>query len=144
MNLYYEEQKKEAKRRAADFIDSRLPKFLDYFEQVLAQNPRGSRFLVGARLSYADLSMFQVVEGLRYAFPRAMARQEEGWPRLLEPARAGGERPRIAAYLASKRRLPFSDEGIFRHYPAALCDGRDASACIDPRPGIRHKVVRLI
>ena len=117
VNLYYEEQKKEAKKRAADFIDSRVPKFLDYFEQVLALNPRRGGFLVGARLSYADLSMFQVVEGLRYAFPRAMARQEENWPRLLELHGRVRERPRIAAYLDSKRRLPFSEEGIFRHYP---------------------------
>ncbi len=117
VNQYYEEQKKEAKKRATDFINSRLPKFLDYFEQVLALNPRGSRFLVGARLSYADLSIFQVIEGLRYAFPRAMARQEENWPRLLELHGRVRERPRLAIYLASKRRLPFSEEGIFRHYP---------------------------
>ncbi|RJG01553.1 glutathione S-transferase family protein [Noviherbaspirillum sedimenti] len=117
VNLYYEEQKKAAKIRAADFTAVRLPKYLDYFEQVLAHNPRGSRFMVGARLSYADLSMFQVVEGMRYAFPHAMAKRESGWPLLVDLHDRVAQRPRIAAYLASARRLPFSEEGIFRHYP---------------------------
>lgn len=117
VNLYYEDQEKEAKRRAADFTGSRLPKFLGYFEQVLESNPRGSRFLVGARLSYADLSMFQIVEGLRYAFPRAMASLTPDVPRLLELHDRVAQRPRISRYLVSERRLPFSEAGIFRHYP---------------------------
>lgn len=117
VNLYYEDQKKEARKRAKDFIDRRMPKFLGYFEQVLSANPRGNRFMVGARLSYADLSMFQMIEGLRYAFPRAMARLEPDFPRLTDLHGRVREGPNISAYLASKRRLPFSEEGIFRHYP---------------------------
>jgi glutathione S-transferase len=115
-NLYYEEQKKEAKKRAADFTGNRLPKFLGYFEQVLEQNPRRGGFMVGGRLSYVDLSMFQVIEGLRYAFPKAMGRLEsryQGLTALHDHVALG---PRIAAYLASERRVPFSQEGIFRHY----------------------------
>jgi glutathione S-transferase len=116
VNLFYEDQKKEAKKRAAEFISSRLPKFLGYFEQVLTQNPRRSGFMAGARLSYADLSMFQMMEGLRYAFPKAMQRLEPDYPGLVELHGKVAQRPNIAAYLASDRRLPFSEEGIFRHY----------------------------
>ncbi|HAT29739.1 MAG TPA: glutathione S-transferase [Janthinobacterium sp.] len=115
--LYYEDQKKEAKRRADDFTEQRLAKFLDYFELVLANNPRRGGFLVGGRLSYVDLSMFQMVAGLRYAFPKAMARLERDYQGLTALHARVAERPNIAAYLASKRRLPFSTEGIFRHYP---------------------------
>ncbi|MET3131641.1 glutathione S-transferase [Oxalobacteraceae bacterium GrIS 1.11] len=116
-NLYYADQKKEAKRRAADFTGQRLAKFLDYFEQVLTNNPRGGGFLVGARLSYADLSMFQMMAGLRYAFPNAMQRLERDYPGLGRLHDLVAQGPNIAAYLASKRRLPFNEEGIFRHYP---------------------------
>lgn len=115
--LYYHEQKREAKRRAADFRTERLPKFLDYFEGALERNPSGDRYMVGKALSYVDLSMFQVIAGLSYAFPRAMARLESGCPRLMALHRRVMVRPRIAAYLASPRRLPFSTEGVFRHYP---------------------------
>ena len=114
--LYYEDQKKEARRRAADFLASRVPKFFDYFEGVLAQGGRGG-FFFGARLSYADLSMFQVIEGLRYAFPHSMARIEPGYPRLLALRAQVAALPNIAAYLASTRRIPFNQDGIFRHYP---------------------------
>ncbi len=114
--LYYEDQRAEARRRAADFVTSRAPKFLGYFERVLERNPTGDAHLVGARLSYPDLSLFQVVAGLRYAFPRAMARLERRVPRVIALHDRVAERPRIAAYLASPRRLPFSEEGIFRHY----------------------------
>jgi glutathione S-transferase len=115
--LYYEDQKREAKRRAADFTANRVPKFLGYFERVLAQNPRRGGYLVGGRLSYVDLSMFQMVAGLRYAFPRTMARIEPELPGLLALHDRASARPRIAAYLASKRRLAFNEDGIFRHYP---------------------------
>ncbi|MBI3372062.1 MAG: glutathione S-transferase [Betaproteobacteria bacterium] len=113
--LYYEEQKREAKQRAADFRNARLPKFMNYFERVLSRNAGG--FLAGKTLSYADLSLFQMVAGLRYAFPRAMALQEEKYPRLLALHRRVEARPRIANYLASERRIPFNQQGIFRHYP---------------------------
>ncbi|RJG07395.1 glutathione S-transferase [Noviherbaspirillum cavernae] len=116
-NLYYEEQKAAARQRAADFTRHRMPKYLGYFEQILERNPRRGGYLAGGRLSYADLSLFQMVEGLRYAFPRAMARLESGHPRLIALHDRIAARPRIAAYLSSSRRLPFSEEGIFRHYP---------------------------
>lgn len=115
--LYYEDQKKEAKRRSTDFIENRIPKFFDYFERVLHAPARRGGFLVGARLSYVDLSMFQVIEGLRYAFPNAMKRIEPGYPGLAALHGQVAQRPNIAAYLASKRRIPFNEEGIFRHYP---------------------------
>ena len=116
-SLYYEDQKPEARRRAADFRRARLPKFLSYFETVLARNPAGPRYLVGARLTYPDLSLFQVVEGLRYAFPNAMRRLERKLPRVIALHDRVARRPRIAAYLASPRRLPFNESGIFRRYP---------------------------
>ena len=90
---------------------------LGYFEEVLRHNPAGDKHLVGARLSYPDLSLFQMVAGLRYAFPRAMARLERRIPRVVALHDRVAARPRIAAYLASERRIPFNEEGIFRHYP---------------------------
>jgi glutathione S-transferase len=113
--LYYEDQKREAKRRAKDFTAERLPKFLGYFEQVLERN--GSRVLVGNAVSYVDLSLFQMIEGLRYAFSRAMTKQERNHRRVIALHDRVASRPRLAAYLASERRLPFNQEGIFRHYP---------------------------
>jgi glutathione S-transferase len=115
-SLYYEDQKPAAKRRAADFIRNRIPKYLGYFEDVLARN-RPSRYMAGGRLTYVDLSIFQVVEGLRYAFPRAMSRRESRYPRVIALHDRVAARPRIAAYLASERRIPFNESGIFRHYP---------------------------
>ncbi len=115
--LYYEEQKREARRRARDFREERLPKFLDYFEQLLKRNPKEAGYFLGKRISYVDLSMFQMIEGLRYAFPRAMARQERAHPRLVALHDRVAARPRIAAYLKSERRLPFNQMDIFRHYP---------------------------
>jgi glutathione S-transferase len=115
-SLYYEDQKPEARRRAADFRKERLPKFLGYFESLLRRNPHGHGYLVGKTLTYVDLSMFQVIAGLRYAFPRAMARLKRGHPLLDALSGRIAALPRISAYLASKRRLPFNQEGIFRHY----------------------------
>jgi len=115
--LYYEDQKREAKRRAEGFRKNRLPKFLHYFEDVLARNPRDSKYLAGARLTYADLSLFQVVEGLEYAFPRAMKRANRRVPKVMALSDRVAARPRIARYLASERRIPFNESGIFRHYP---------------------------
>ena len=113
--LYYEDQKREAKRAAEHFIAERIPKFLNYFETVLARNR--TPYLAGARISYADLSLFQLAEGLRYAFPRAMARIGKKLPHVMALRAAIATRPRIAAYLASDRRLAFNEDGIFRHYP---------------------------
>jgi glutathione S-transferase len=115
-SLYYEDQQREAKLRAADFVAHRLPKYLHYFERVLASNRSGPAHLVGARLTYADLSLFQVVAGLRYAFPKAMVRAARRLPNVMALCARVANRPRIAAYLASDRRLPFNEEDIFRHY----------------------------
>lgn len=116
-SLYYEDQKEEAKARAAEFIVYRIPMFLGYFERVLNQNPAGPDHPVGDGLTYVDLSLFQVVEGLRYAFPKAMRRTESEWPALIALHDAVARRPNISRYLESERRLPFSEAGIFRHYP---------------------------
>jgi glutathione S-transferase len=115
--LYYEEQKPEAKRYTEMFLRDRLTKYLGYFERVLTQNPRGDAFLVGGRVSYCDLSMFQVIEGLRYAFPVSMKRMERRVPKLLALHEKIEKRPRIARYLASPRRIAFNESGIFRYYP---------------------------
>jgi glutathione S-transferase len=116
-NFYYEDQKPEAKRRAGDFTDNRMPKFLGYFERVLRNNPKSSSYLLGKTISYVDLSLFQMVEGLRYAFPRAMTRLEPKYPRTVALRDQVAARPRIAGYLSSSRREPFNQDGIFRHYP---------------------------
>ena len=113
--LYYEDQRPAAKRRAADFVRNRAPKFLAYFERVLEKS--GAPYLNGRASTYADLSLFQVVQGLRYAFPRAMRRLEGKIPRVVALQDRVAARPRIAAYLASDRRIPFNQSGIFRHYP---------------------------
>ena len=115
-SLYYEDQKKEARRCAAEFLKNRVPKFLGYFESVLSRNRRSDRYLVGTSLSYVDLSLFQVIAGLRYAFPRAMVKAARRHRRLWSLHERVQERPRIAAYLASPRRIPFNADGIFRHY----------------------------
>jgi glutathione S-transferase len=112
--LYYQDQRREAKRRAADFLQHRAPKFLSYFERVLERS--GGSYLLGRRLTYADLSLFQVVEGLRYAFPKAMTRLEKKIPRVVAVHDSVAGRPRVSAYLASERRIAFNQQGIFRHY----------------------------
>jgi len=115
--LYYEDQKPEARRRAADFLKTRAPKYLSYFETVLARNPQGPGHLAGGALSYVDLSLFQCVEGLRYAFPKAMARLERDCPNAVALRDTVAGLPRIKAYLVSDRRIPFNEQGIFRSYP---------------------------
>src|SRR5215469_7708949 len=112
--LYFEEQRPAARRRNKDFWRYRVPKFLGYFEHVLKNN--GGRFLVGRRLSYVDLSLFQVIEGLRYAFPKRMKRFERKIPDLIALHDRIARGPRIAAYLASPRRIPFSQRGIYRYF----------------------------
>jgi glutathione S-transferase len=112
--LYYEEQRPAAKRRTADFWRYRVPKILGYFERVLRKS--GGPYILGRRLCYVDLSLFQIVEGLRYAFPRRMRRFEKKVPRLVALRDRVAARPRIAAYLASKRRIPFSQWGIYRYF----------------------------
>jgi glutathione S-transferase len=116
-DLYYEEQKPEALRRARLFREVRMPRFLEWLETVLARNPSGDAHLVGDRLTYADLSLFQAVEGLGYAFRRARGRSLAMAPRGARLRDLVAARPRISAYLASPRRIPFNEEGIFRRYP---------------------------
>jgi len=112
--LYFHEQIPSAKRRTRDFWRYRVPKFLGYFETLLEQS--GDPWLTGRRLSYVDLSLFQIVEGLRYGFPKRMKRFEKKIPRVIALHGRVAKRPRIAAYLASKRRIPFSQWGIWRYY----------------------------
>ena len=116
-SLYYEDQKREAKRRAHYLIKERLPKYLGYFESVLERNPRGHDFLVGATLTYADLSAYQLVAGLVYALPKAMARLRKRHPNLMRLHARVAVRSRIAAYLASERRIAHNEDDIFRLYP---------------------------
>lgn len=115
--LYYEDQQVEALRRARAFCQTRMPKYLRWFEQIVVRNPAGPRHLVGGKLSYADLSLFQLVEGLRYAFPLAAARVLAAAPGVVQLHARVAALPRVAAYLASERRLPFNEQGIFRRYP---------------------------
>lgn len=115
-NFYHEDQKAEAKRRARDFTAHRMTKFLDYFERILKNSKAGS-YLLGRKISYVDLSIFQMIDGLRYAFPRAMARIEPKHPELIALRDRVAGRSRLAAYLSSARRIPFNEDGIFRHYP---------------------------
>ena len=114
-NLYYEDQKPEALRRTRDFVDQRLPKYLGYFETVLGRN--GGAYSVGTGLSYVDTSLFQVVEGLRYAFPGAMRDVERTVPRLVALHDLVAAQERMSVYLASPRRIPFNEHGLFRRYP---------------------------
>ncbi|GMV19661.1 MAG: hypothetical protein AMXMBFR56_78850 [Polyangiaceae bacterium] len=110
--LYYEDQKPEALRRTEEFLRHRLPKFLGWFERTLA----GRDTLLGSEHGYVDLSLFQVVAGLRYAFPRAMAAAEPRYPGVVRVHDRVASRPRIREYLASPRRLPFNERGLFRRY----------------------------
>jgi glutathione S-transferase len=113
--LYYEDQKAEAKKFTHYFLKDRVPKYLGYFESVLQKS--GGPNVLGAKFSTMDLSLFQLIEGLRYSFPKAMTRIERKTPRVVALRDRVAARPRIKAYLASARRLPFNESGIFRHYP---------------------------
>jgi glutathione S-transferase len=112
--LYYEQQRSEAKRYSREFWSRRPQKYFGYFERVLDRS--GGPWLLGRRLSYADLSLFQMVEGLRYAFPKRMRRLERRIPGVVAVHDAVSARKRVAAYLASPRRIPFNEYGIFRYY----------------------------
>jgi glutathione S-transferase len=119
VGLYYAQQKREARRRSKEFRAERMPKYLGYFERVLVNN---NGLVIGRNISYADLSLFQVVAGLRYAFPKAMKSVEGSHPRLIALHDRVAALPQLRAYLASPRRIPFNEDGIFRHYPEL--DGR--------------------
>jgi glutathione S-transferase len=114
--FYYEEQKGPAKRRAKEFLKNRVPKFLGYFERVMERNSEGGPGMVGSRLTYADLSLAQVISGLQFAFPRAMKQVMPKHPNLRALHEHVMSRPRIRRYLASRRRLGFNNSDVFRHY----------------------------
>lgn len=116
-SLYYEDQREEAVRRAGEFRAQRMPKFLGWYERVATTNPARSGWLVGPAMTYADLGLFQVVEGLRYAFLRRMAAIEGRYRLAIAIRDRVAEHPAVARYLASPRRIPFNEDGIFRHYP---------------------------
>ena len=116
VSLYYEDQQGPAKKRTGEFWKERVPKYLGYFEQLLKNN--GGSYLTGRRLTYADLSLFQIVEGLRYAFPKRMKAFEREIPGLVDLRDRVAARPNIKAYLASDRRIAFNEDGIFRRYKA--------------------------
>ena len=116
-SLYYEEQKQEAKHRSRYFIAERLPKFMGYFERVIKTNDKSEQYAVGRKCSYVDLSLFQLLAGLRYAFPETMKQNENNYPHLVSLHNTIAVRPKIKAYLKSERRLPFNESGIFRYYP---------------------------
>ncbi len=116
VSLYYEDQKAAAKTRTKDFWDERVPKYFGYFERLLSVS--GGHYITGRKTTTVDLSLFQIVDGLRYAFPKRMKRFERKVPKLVALHDRIAERPNIAAYLASDRRIPFNEDGIFRHYKA--------------------------
>jgi glutathione S-transferase len=113
-SLYYEDQRAPAKKRTEEFWNERVPKYLGYFERLL----EGGGYVTGRRATYVDLSLFQIVEGLRYAFPRRMKQFEREIPKLAELRDRVAARPNIKAYLASDRRIAFNEDGIFRRYKA--------------------------
>ena len=113
-SLYYQDQRSEAKKRTAEFWKERLPKFLGYFEGLL--DASGGAWTTGRRLTYVDLSLFQIVDGLRYAFPKRMKAFEREIPGLVDLHDRVASRPNIKAYLSSERRIAFNEDGIFRHY----------------------------
>ncbi|HET7548602.1 MAG TPA: glutathione S-transferase [Usitatibacter sp.] len=114
--FYYEDQEREAKRRTRAFIAERIPKFLDYFERVIERNPGRGPWMVGSAVTYADLSMAQVIAGLRFAFPNATRKALARRPRLAKLHDAVFARPRIRRYADSGRRIPFNNDGLFRRY----------------------------
>jgi glutathione S-transferase len=115
-SLYYEDQRAPARKRTEEFWKSRVPKYLGYFERLLDNS--GGSYVTGRRISYVDLSLFQIAEGLRYAFPRRMKAFERKIPGLVSLHDRVADRPNIKAYLGSERRIAFNEDGIFRHYKA--------------------------
>lgn len=114
---YYEDQKEPALRRAQEFRSERIAKFLRWFETILERNPAGSDWLVDQTCTYVDLSLFQIVEGLSYAFPKVMKKAAAEHPLVMSVHDRVAQRPNIVRYLKSERRIPFNEDGIFRHYP---------------------------
>ncbi|MCV0384391.1 MAG: glutathione S-transferase [Erythrobacter sp.] len=115
-SLYYDDQKDAAARAAKAFREERMPKYFDHFEQALEVR-EGGPFVLGERWSHVDTSLFQLVEGLRYAFPQRMKALEGDYPALVACRDAVADIEGVAAYCDSDRRLAFNEDGIFRHYP---------------------------
>ena len=115
--LYYEEQKEESVQRASGFIDNRIPKYMNYFEKVLKNNPSHSGWLIGDKMTYVDLSLFQVVQGLRYAFPKGFKKYEKRCLSVLSLNDKVFLDNKVSKYLSSDRRIPFNKSGVFRYYP---------------------------
>ena len=115
-SLYYHDQLPEAKRRTKHFLAERVPKYLGYFENVLSANGK-TGYCIGRSLTYVDLSLFQIIAGLRYAFPKTTKRSERKYPCLIALHDRVANRPSVAAYLDSPRRIPFNENGVFRCYP---------------------------
>ena len=113
-SMYYEDQRGPAKKRTDEFWKERVPKYLGYFEELLESS--GGSWVAGRRVTYVDLSLFQIVAGLRYAFPKRMKAFERRIPGLVDLHDRVAIKPNIKAYLASDRRIPFNEEGIFRRY----------------------------
>ncbi len=116
VSLYYEDQRSPAKKRTQEFWKERVPKYLGYFEGLVSDS--GGTFATGRRMTYVDLSLFQIVEGLRYAFPKRMKKFEREIPKLVELRDRVASRLNIKAYLESDRRIAFNEDGIFRRYKA--------------------------
>ncbi len=115
--LYYEDQIQESKKRSKNFTESRIPKYMSYFEKIISNNPSQSGWLIGENLTYPDLSLFQIAEGLEYAFPQAFSHLINSYTNVSKLRTAVAKRPNIAAYINSERRIPFNTMGIFRYYP---------------------------
>ena len=116
-SLYYEQQKPEAKRRAREFRRERVPKFMGWFETVLRKNVASQKVLVGRTAGYVDFSLFQIVEGLAYAYPNLWARIEGDYPLVTAHRERIAAYPALQNYFRSRRRLDFNTSGLFRHYP---------------------------
>ncbi len=115
--LFYEEQKDEAAAANEKFHELRVPKYFGYFEIVIARNSSASGWLVGDALSYGDTSIYHLVEGMNYAWPKRWASVAGNYPGMCQIRNRVAARPNIQSYLASERRIPFNTNGVFRHYP---------------------------
>ncbi|KAL1639271.1 hypothetical protein SLS58_008113 [Diplodia intermedia] len=119
VSLYYEDQKDAAKQRAKDFRENRIPKFFSYFERSLKGNEEsgGGKYLVGDKLTHADTTVWQVIDGLLFAFPKELEARKEEFPLIFGKFYPGiKEEKGLKEYLASDRRLKYS-QGLYRHYP---------------------------
>jgi glutathione S-transferase len=115
-----EDQRAETVRRSSQFIAFRLPRLIRYLETVAERNAERTgrvrvAWMVGTRLSHVDLSVAQLIEGLRHALPRVSSRLLEMAPRLRALHAQVIALPRIRLYLDSGRRTPFDARSLFRH-----------------------------